>query len=134
MSEALGGDLMVEEVTGDEVAVAQKPPPRDLSEFQRRLIRAMAEDGRPAKEIAASAGIKPAYLSDLKRGKRDKNPTPAVMGRLSKALNVTVDWLWFGEGPMRPLPDIIVHDTRVARLFEQFVRGLAKADPDDKPE
>lgn len=44
------------------------------------------------KQLANAAGIAQCYLSELEKG-RKKNPNPAILLKLSKALNVTMEEL-----------------------------------------
>ena len=69
--------------------------------FAERLKRALDEDKRPAYVIAKEAGTNSGNLSKLQSAKRGP-PTGSKLTQLARVLNVRIEWLVDGEGPMRP--------------------------------
>lgn len=55
-----------------------------------RILELRDSAGIKQAELARRAGITPAYLCDLEKGKK-QNPSLPVMMRLAAALNVTVN-------------------------------------------
>jgi transcriptional regulator with XRE-family HTH domain len=80
----------------DNLAIEKLPEDKNFSE---RLSQAIEMCPLKGKEIAERAGIDPGYLSNLKQGKRAA-PSGPVAKALAAALDVSVQWLVAGEGPM----------------------------------
>ena len=67
--------------------------------FNERLNQAVQSDGRTKEDIANALGIHPPMLS---RWLKNVQPRAGAMQGIADVLNVNVQWLLTGEGPMKP--------------------------------
>lgn len=63
-----------------------------------RIIGArLARGYEQSAEFARSCGVSKQYMNNLEKDKVTK-PDPSQLMKIAIALNVTLDWLWTGEG------------------------------------
>jgi len=70
-------------------------------------------------DLAGKAGVKQSYLSRLESGLRDSRPSAVVLGRIARALGITVDELLLEAGA-RPSQNR-TEELRLKRLERAFV-------------
>ncbi len=71
------------------------------STLASRLQYALRASGRSQTDIATESGITSAYLSEMKKGRRD-NPSVAVLQKLAQACGVDFAWLAHGNTAIEP--------------------------------
>jgi len=110
--------------------------PANVSSFGERLRRARTARGKTLRQVASSAGVSIAYLSDLERGVLE-NPTLDKLRGIAAALDVSLnDLLDVPEsssepsGPELPaLEELMSSDPFLSATAEQA--GRLKRDPDE---
>ena len=60
-----------------------------------RVKEARSKKNMTQRELAELLGISDGHIAHIERGARD--PSIRMLGRIAKVLNVTTDWLCFGE-------------------------------------
>jgi transcriptional regulator with XRE-family HTH domain len=84
------------------------------------IVRSRRElAGLTQADLADKAGVKQSYLSRLEAGKRDSRPSAVVLGRIARALGVSVDELLLEAGA-RPSKNP-TEELRLKRLERAFV-------------
>jgi hypothetical protein len=119
-----------QEPTGACTQVGRVARPKSLNSptFRQRVeIAAQEKFGREVRrvEIARIAGVKQASVSLW--NKKDGGPRLSIAYKLAEKLDVCVEWLYTGKGPMRPPPDDPVMRELLAlwpRLSESTRRDL----------
>lgn len=65
-----------------------------LTLFGRRIRALREERGLTQEELGEKADLDPTYISGIERGRR--NPTVVILGRLSRAFQVSISELFDG--------------------------------------
>ena len=90
--------------------------------FCERLVKMRNLRGLSQSDLAVRAGISKSVLSRLESFVRDSTEAETVL-RLSDALGVRPEWLWWGRGPTEP--------DQAERRFNELRRKLEKADVEE---
>lgn len=90
--------------------------------FCERLVKMRNLRGLSQSDLAIRAGISKSVLSRLESFVRDSTEAETVL-RLSDALGVRPEWLWWGRGPTEP--------DQAERRFNELRRKVEKADVED---
>lgn len=104
--------------------------------FGERLRRARNGQKRTLRQVASSAGVSIAYLSDLERGVL-QNPTLDKLRAIAAALNVSLNDLLGVPGPAPNVPlaeSSTLREFTAGALFQEATEKQAerlRADPDD---
>lgn len=69
----------------------------------QRLNIARKAVGLTQKKMAANAGIAATYISNVENGLQ--NPSYDFLVKLARTYGLSIDWLLFGKGQMKMLPD-----------------------------
>jgi len=78
------------------------PPPDEMLDFPNRLKRAIVARDVTQKQLEARSGVSQAAISDLTREPLTSAVTAAVVARLAKALDVSLNYLLMGVGDTIP--------------------------------
>jgi transcriptional regulator with XRE-family HTH domain len=94
--------------------------PKEPTDFGKRVLRALEEEGRSQNSAEREAGLGKGYLSRMIFGDRGGTSVhPQHMRELAKVLHVNFEWLVVGDGPMRRGG----RDTTTAEQAITFARG-----------
>jgi transcriptional regulator with XRE-family HTH domain len=83
----------------------------------QRLRARRVELGRTLAEVAEQSGLSLPYVSNLERGRG--NPTLEALGALARALDIPLDRLVGGEGPVEPVQVALASAPASLRQFSR---------------
>ena len=107
----------------------------------QRLQQTIDESGLTVHAVGKLAGMTQGHLAHILSGRRQTITAETLLG-LSRALDVSADWLLTGEGPRRrqlapPAPSILSSEPvaekaaqRAAALLEELRSELARMQPE----
>lgn len=98
--------------------------PLDKTTLKKRISEARNRKGLNQAQLAESAGVTPAAISQIENGLRV--PTLPVLHRIANVLGVSLDYL-AGKSDEIELEDMLQQDE-----VKKFFRGFQSLDPDDQ--
>lgn len=92
----------------------------------KRIVGARKAKGyEQGAEFARACGVSKQYLANLEKDQVTK-PDPAQLMKIATALNVTLDWLWTGDGLPNRNQMIDANEWEIVSAYRQLSYDVRK--------